>query len=156
ESANPASFSFTIVPPLWERSWVRLAAAVFFLGAGPLVYYRRVSHLKKEKLIQQEVARRLIESQESERKRIAAELHDSLGQNLLIIKNHALLALDSDGDRERLLDQLQQISDATSQSITEVRGIAHNLRPYLLDKLGLTKGLQSNLRRVSEASDIRF
>jgi signal transduction histidine kinase/streptogramin lyase len=153
-SSRATSFSFTIVPPFWGRWWFRTVAGILFLGAGPLVYYRRVSRLKKEKLEQQEHARRLIESQENERMRIAAELHDSLGQNLLIIKNHALLGLDSQGNQEELRGQLQEISDIASQTITDVRSITYNLRPYLLDKLGLTKGLQSMLRKVGEAAPL--
>lgn len=156
KSSVPASFSFTIVAPLWQRWWFRSIAAVLFLSIGPFVYYRRVSRLKREKQIQQEFSRRLIESQESERTRIAAELHDSLGQNLLVIQNHAILALDASSAQPEVRDRLNDISSITTQTITDVREIALNLRPYHLDKLGLTTSINSIIRRMSESSKTLF
>ncbi len=154
KTTMPATFSFTIVPPLWGRWWFRSFGAVLFLGAGPLIYYRRVSRFKKDKLLHQDFARRLIESQEHERKRIAAELHDSLGQNLLVIQNHTLLALDSSFSDTEVRERLNDISAVTTQAIGDVREIALNLRPYHLDKLGLTTSLNSIVRRMSESTKI--
>ena len=54
------------------------------------LYRRRIAELKRANASQEEFSRRLIESQESECKRIAVELHDSLGQSPAIIRNHAL------------------------------------------------------------------
>jgi signal transduction histidine kinase/ligand-binding sensor domain-containing protein len=155
-SSTPASFSFTILPPIWQRWWFRSIGALLFLTVGPFVYYVRVSKLEREKEMQQEFSRRLIESQESERKRIAAELHDSLGQNLLVIQNQALLALDAHPEKPEIQDRLNDISIVTTQTIQEVREIAHNLRPYHLDKLGLTTSINSIIRRISESSKITF
>jgi signal transduction histidine kinase len=121
-----------------------------------LAYHRRVSTLSFERAQQTEFARQLIESQERERKRIAAELHDSLGQNLLVIKNRALVGLNAPDDRARLLEQLDQISTTTSQAIAEVREIAYGLRPYQLDRLGLTRTLHSMLKKVAGASGLDF
>ncbi len=155
-SASTAVFSFTILAPVWQRWWfVSLAAACIVAG----VYFavrRKVTGLEQRRALQEEFSRRLIDSQESERARIAAELHDSLGQNLLVIKNHALLALDGPPGEREVADRLDDISNATSQAIEEVRQIAHNLRPYHLDKLGLTTSIESIVRRISEASGIAF
>ena len=54
-------------------------------------YHRRVAALEGARAAQENFARQLIDSQEHERRRIAAELHDSLGQHLIVIKNRALL-----------------------------------------------------------------
>jgi signal transduction histidine kinase len=106
-------------------------------------YRRRVSGLEKEKRTQQEFSARLMESQENERKRIAGELHDSLGQNLLVIRNRALLGLKDHAISEQARNQLDQISSVATQAINEVREIAYDLRPYQLDRLGLTKAITS-------------
>jgi signal transduction histidine kinase len=98
----------------------------------------------------------LIESQESERKRIAAELHDGLGQNLLIIKNKLLVALQSLNKKESTTLQVEEASDVVSSTIEEVRSISHNLRPHQLDQLGITKTLRSIVRQVNEATAIEF
>jgi signal transduction histidine kinase len=112
--------------------------------------------LTREKEQQIEFSRRLIESQESERKRIAAELHDGLGQNLLIIKNKLLVALQSLNKQETTTLQVEEASDVVSNTIEEVRSISHNLRPHQLDQLGITKTLRSIVRQVNEATAIEF
>ena len=71
-----------------------------------MLYRRRVAVLKRAHAAQEAFSRQLIESQENERKRIAAELHDSLGQSLSIIMNRATLALNKPEDQPRVLDQV--------------------------------------------------
>jgi signal transduction histidine kinase len=110
--------------------------------------------LERERSVQQAFSRQLIESQESERKRIAAELHDGLGQNLLVVKNRALLGLLKPDDGANAVAQLNEISTAVSQSLDEVRQIAANLHPYQLDRLGLTRAIEAMIRKVSAAAGL--
>jgi signal transduction histidine kinase len=102
-----------------------------------LLYRRRVRGFEKEQRVQQEFSRLLMESQEQERKRIAGELHDSLGQNLLVIRNRALVGLKDAALNSHTHDQLEVISSVATKAIDGVREIAYDLRPYQLDKLGL-------------------
>jgi signal transduction histidine kinase/ligand-binding sensor domain-containing protein len=145
-----------VVPPFW-RTWWFFALALFSL-AGLLLaaYQRRVEHLKKAHSAQESFSKQLLESQERERQRIAAELHDGLGQSLLIIKNRAYLASSANGDGEVTQEQLHEISASASQAIEEVREIAYNLRPYHLDRFGLTRTLKAIFTRFSDSSDTRF
>jgi ligand-binding sensor domain-containing protein/signal transduction histidine kinase len=143
-----------VTPPFYRTWWF---TALLLLGAAGLAgafYQARVKQLRKAHAQQEAFSRRLLESQEAERKRIAAELHDSLGQNLLIIKNRALLGLAE--PPELMREQLDEISAATSQAIEEVREIAYNLRPYQIDRLGLTRSIEAMLKKVAVASGIRF
>ena len=118
------------------------------------VLSRRILRLQQEQAAQHEFSRRLIESQEQERKRIAAELHDSLEQNLLVIKNRAVLALGQGDSSPPLKESLEQISSVSSSSIEEVRTIARNLRPHQLDRLGLARALTAMLRETAESSGL--
>src|SRR5436190_35430 len=100
-STQDATIQLTIIPPFW-RTWsftvwmaLVLAAVIVYL------YQRRVRQLQRARQAQEEFSKQLIASQEGERKRIAGELHDSLGQELLIIKNRAALSLKLLGDTER-------------------------------------------------------
>lgn len=143
-----------IVPPFWQTWWFRLGGALCMLAAVFGVYQRRVNALMREKRMQQEFSLQLMELQESERKRIAGELHDSLGQDLLVIRNRALLGLKDTGGSKLAHDQLDQISSVATQAINEVREISYNLRPYQLDRLGLTKAILSITSRF--ASPVKF
>jgi signal transduction histidine kinase len=98
----------------------------------------------------------LIESQEGERRRISAELHDSLGQSLLVVKNYAVMALKDTTPPERMRDQLHEISDAASASIEEVRSIARALRPYQLDRFGLTKTLEDVTESIAKTGSLKI
>jgi len=82
-------------------------------------------------------------SQEAERKRIAAELHDGLGQHLVLINNLSLMGVQST-DRHADGDPLyDRIAEQTSEAIDELRTISYNLRPYQLDRLGLTRAIRA-------------
>lgn len=155
-SEKPAEVSFTVLPYFWETFWFRLILVLIFLSIGPVIYFRRVSSLQKEKLYQEEITKRMIERQESERKRIASELHDSLGQLLLVIKNRALMGLNYLNKIDKAEEQLKEISEISSEAINEVRNISSNLRPYQLDRIGLTKAIESIINQHSETSSVKF
>ncbi len=112
--------------------------------------------IKRENKTRQEYSARLLESQEKERKRIAAELHDAVGQDLLIIKNTALLALGNKKGKDQVDKYLNQISDTTSKSIEDIRYISRNLHPFQIEKLGLTKALNSIVNFVKDKSSVKY
>ncbi|MBI5473429.1 MAG: hypothetical protein HY961_13875 [Ignavibacteriae bacterium] len=149
-----ATYTFSILPPFWETWWFRGIVVLLLVLVGPLIYYRRVSQLKKEQRRQQEFSRQLIESQEAERKRIANELHDSLGQNLLVIKNRSALATQVVQDNPKALKQLTEIEATVTDAIKEVRHISQNLHPYQLEAIGLSAAIRSMLTKVSESTEI--
>ncbi len=151
-----AALNIVVVPPFW-RTWWFTGLIVLSLGGLAHSFYRlQMSRVRKAHATQRAFSQQLIELQEDERKRIAAGLHDSLGQNLLIIKNRALLGLQSPSGNDVARDQLEEISGISSQTLDEVREIAYGLHPYQMDRLGLTKALQSMLRKVAAVSEIEF
>jgi len=155
-----ASVRIAVLAPFWRTWWfamLSLGAVVgVVVGAILLWQRRRMTNLERARAEQAKFSRQLIESQEMERKRIAAELHDGLGQNLLVIKNRALIGLLTPNDQERAVEQLNEISTAVSQTLDEVRQIAANLHPYQLDRLGLTKAIEAMIRKVAAAAGIKF
>jgi signal transduction histidine kinase/ligand-binding sensor domain-containing protein len=155
-NAGGASVRLTVVPPFYRTWWFVALCAAGVAAVAFVVYERRVSLLKRRQAAQAAFSRRLIESQESERKRIAAELHDSIGQSLAIIKNRAALGLRNGGDHGRLAsEQLGEISEAAAHAIEEVRTVAYGLRPLQLDQLGLKLALESLLRKASGPAGLR-
>jgi ligand-binding sensor domain-containing protein/signal transduction histidine kinase len=152
---EPVQMHIYIVPPYWSTWWFRAIILILFGAMLGYIYNRRIRGLKKAQSESEEFSKRLIKSQEQERKRIAGELHDSLGQNLLIIKNRALMGLQPSGEHNQT-DQLEYISGIVSQAIHEVREIAYNLQPYQLERLGLKEALDSVIAKVADVSGIQF
>jgi PAS domain S-box-containing protein len=116
----------------------------------------RAGAILREQQSRAEYTLQLIEAQEAERTRIAAELHDSLGQNLLLIKNRAQLALARAGLAADLSEQIKSINYLASQSIAEARQISYDLHPHQLDHLGLTRTLEAMIDSTAASSRIRF
>ena len=145
------------VTPVFFRTWWFFTLAIMLFVASIFIFYRwRMKRLEQARRLQENFSRQLIESQEDERRRIAAELHDGLGQSLLVIKNRALLGKMSLDSKTESDEQFEEISNASSQAIEEVRGIAYNLRPYHLDRLGLTQSIKAMLEPLTELTGIDF
>jgi signal transduction histidine kinase len=145
-----------VLGPFWGTWWFQLAVVAALLGIVAVVARRRAVAARRWRGAQEDFARGLIESQEHERRRIAGELHDGLGQELLVVKNRALLALRADGLPGPVRDQLEHISQVASQSLDSVRGLAHNLTPYQLDHLGLSAALRTVIETAADTVPIAF
>lgn len=151
-SPHQAALHIEILPPFWMTWWFRMLLGAAFFSIGPLIYVRRVSALKKERTQQQEFSRGLIDGQEAERKRIAGEIHDGFGQNILVMKNRALLALEKTELPPAVVEDLTEISSTASTTLKEMREMSRNLRPYELDRFGLTEALKSVVERMEGSS----
>ena len=144
-----------IVRPFFYQTWWFIGLlAIAVTGLSWWMYHTRVSRLRAIAEAKTLFSRRLIESQETERKRIASELHDGLGQNLVVIKNRAALGIKKGDDKERVAKEFNNISESATQALDEVREITNNLRPQLLDRLGLTKAIAAMLKKVSDVIEI--
>ncbi len=149
------SVNIRITPPFWKTFWFKGLGLISIAGATGLTYKQRIDKIKKEQTRQEEFTKKLIEFQENDRKRIAAELHDSLGQNLAIINNKAIISGRKTED-QRVKEQMNEISGLTSSVLNEVKEISYNLRPYELDRLGLSKTLLSLAKRAGKSTNINF
>jgi len=121
-----------------------------------LIDQHRVRILKRTQQAQEAFSRQLIESQEAERKRIAAELHDNLGQHLIVIKNWASLALNFTDKTAPVREQLDEISTTAVQALNEVREIIYDLRPHQIETIGLSRTIRSMAEQVAASSGIDF
>src|SRR5579871_1242277 len=97
---------------------------------------------------------RLMTMQDEERRRIAREIHDGLGQELAAAKMilDGILAKDASPSKQRAAADASQLVD---RAITQVRSISHLLHPPLLDEVGLVSALRWFLEGLSDRSGIK-
>lgn len=151
-----AEMRIRVIPPFYRTWWFLTLVACGVLGAVQVGHKLHIRRLHERQLAQEHFARQLIASQENERKRIASELHDSLGQSLVIIRNWALLGAGQLDAQAPAREELDEITATASHAINEVREIAYNLGPYHLDRLGLAGTIQDMVNRIAQVSQIRF
>ena len=98
------------------------------------------------------LSKRLLSVQEQERVRIAREVHDELGQALTALK----IDLQQLGVRHAAVEEsLRPLAKTIDGIIDLVRRIATDLRPSILDDLGITAALEQQLRRVRESTGMK-
>ncbi len=104
----------------------------------------RTAELEKANEELRQIPSKLIAVQEEERKRLASELHDSIGQTLAAVKFwiELLLKLGSEGNGSAVFNHLEQFIPILQRSIEETRCIYMGLRPSMLDSMGLLATLE--------------
>lgn len=181
ETAEPVAIR--VVPPFWMTTWFRLVVALGIVGAAFAGHRVRTAALERrnrelvrlkderERALEEARAsqrtlhetydrlraltRRLEAAKEDERKRIARELHDEMGQALTTAKLNLELmtgtAAPEDRDR-RIADTIGLLD----RMIGHVRTLSLDLRPPLLDELGLSAALRGYLEAQARRTGIEF
>lgn len=115
--------------------------------------------LERKEAIRRELMEKVISSQEEERKRVARELHDEFAQRLTSV----MLSLESveatvPGADKRTVQAINRAKQATESSLAETRRLVGDLRPPVLDDLGLVPAIRSyaeaQLRRVGTEATV--
>jgi len=133
-----------------------------FLGAictqAALAMYNAqlLAELQRDKANLEELSRRIIRSQEEERRRISRELHDEAGQALTAIKlNAELLASKLPTEAADLRQIARDTANLASSLINEIRRIAAALRPAMLDDLGLLPTLRWYAKNIENRYSLK-
>jgi PAS domain S-box-containing protein len=128
-----------------EFRWFLVRTAPLRDEQGNLVKWYGVSidiqERKQAEEMLQTFSQRLIEVQEAERRRVARELHDEIGQALTAIKIN-LQTVQHSADASTLAPQLNESAGIVDRALQQVRDLSFNLRPSLLDDLGLIAALR--------------
>ncbi len=93
-----------------------------------------------------EVARQVLQAHEAERRRVALELHDQIGQSLTALTLHAQALsrrLDAPAADPRAVGQAARLATLAQRTLGEVQSLSYRLRPALLDDAGLVAALRA-------------
>jgi PAS domain S-box-containing protein len=129
--AGERIFNVRLIP---ERDEAGQVSSVLHIG-------RDITERKRAGEMLQTFPRRLIEVQEAERRRVARELHDEIGQALTAIKIN-LQSVQHSAGALPLAQQLKESAGIVDRALQQVRDLSLNLRPSLLDDLGLIAALR--------------
>lgn len=166
-------------PPIVERKIVTLDGDIRFVeialsdyenASGHAVqgmmrdvteWHKSRAELERSHAELRQLSAALETAQEEERKRIARELHDDLGQTLTVLK------MDMSNLRSRLnsassdpsayagiLEDIERMDVQLNHTVQSIRRISADLRPVMLDDLGLVTTLESLMKQISRSSNI--
>jgi signal transduction histidine kinase len=108
-------------------------------------------HESNDKL--QHLSHRLVESQETERRHIARELHDEVGQTLTVAEMNLQVLLQS--SRSAPNGRLKESLQAVERVLEQVRDLSLNLRPSMLDDLGLVPAVRWYANRQASLAGLQ-
>jgi two-component system, NarL family, sensor histidine kinase UhpB len=139
------------IDPLAPGQRIQLDAPEREVAALTEAFNDMLDRLESER---RDSARRALAAQEGERRRIARELHDEIGQVLtgLVLRSETLARRAPDDLRR----DLEDLREAARQAAEEVRRIARRLRPEALDELGLQSALLALFTAVSNRVGLRI
>jgi PAS domain S-box-containing protein len=120
------------------------------LGRDPREWVRAEEALRLTQIELWRLSAQHLTIQESERRRIAVDLHDGLGQTLSLVKLSVEEAARSarDGVAAKAAASLERLAPTLKSALTELRRITMNLRPTTLDDLGILATLSWYFREV--------
>jgi signal transduction histidine kinase len=126
-----------------QRLYLIIASLLLLL----IVIILLINHKKNknEKILRQQFSEQLLQTQETERQRISKDLHDSVGQNLLFIKNQV---------QKLFANENPTLSKSVDVALEEVRNISKDLYPNQLEQYGLLSAIDGLCQKVKESTNI--
>jgi signal transduction histidine kinase len=132
---------------------VAIAASLYVRSLQRQIERQRAADRQNREDLER-LSARLVDAQEQERRQLARELHDEVGQALTAVKMDIGIALRS-ADHLRVRNALTEASDLTETTLRGVRDLSQLLHPSALDDFGLPTTLATYLRSFSQRTGIQ-
>lgn len=147
----------------WPLALVVLSAGLAWFAwrrtndAQQEIQDRIQSEIKIQELLSHnsDLAQRLFSAQEDERRALARELHDEMGQTCTAIRTEAAVLASGKLDAQEVLDASKRIATAAQQISLLTRHMLQRLRPIALDSMGLVNALQALCDQWQISSGVR-
>ena len=138
----------------WEDADTILLRGLANQASQAIVNARLFTEVRQSHVQLQTLSRRLVEVQEAERRHIARELHDEVGQVLTAVKID-LQSLRRQSAMTPYAARLDETIEITQRALEQVRNLSLDLRPSMLDDLGLSAALEWYVQRLSQAAGLK-
>ncbi len=138
---QPYQYSFVITVPFW-KTWFFWVSLLSLTSISVFLFYYFKN--KAEQKRNEAYTHNLIKAQEEERTRVARELHDSVGQKLMLLTKKTK----STGN--------QEMEKLASNTLQELRAISRGLHPATLERLGPTVAIRNMVDEVDTNTNIFF
>ena len=127
-----------------KNQWMLFGGLSLIGFFGTVLLWRSRNAVRKKEQLQEKFSQDLIIAQEAERTRISKDLHDSVGQQLTLIKKKA-----------QKLNQ-DELSEMSNTALEEVRSISRDLYPATLKQLGFSQSVEQLVNDLDEGVDMFF
>ena len=132
----------------WTAAPIQVGDKLYIIGVD-----RDITERTRSEAALRSAHRQLMSAREIERKYLASELHDSLGQGLVALQMTLRASLGDDG-KSRALDALSDIRARCDDLVREVRNICHGLYPPTLESMGLETALRQIARDFDSQTEV--
>jgi len=171
DALPPGSRILNLELTLWERyHWYVVVAATVILAQGLLISALLVQRTRRRLAEQQvreserslrlsaakvrDMAGRLIAAQEVERRGIAGELHDDIGQRLALLSAEVDALCAQLPEEPHVLEQAQRLTAQVVDISAELQQLSRRLHPAWLDQIGLADSLRHTCKTVADAHHV--
>ncbi len=140
--------------------WLLIFVIISIIGAGIFLFYRHQQRQKAainaERISEQETRMNAVfQAQEEERRRIAKELHDGIGQTISAIKMN-YQSLSGKAVEKELAPDFEKIGKMLENAGAEVRSISHQMLPKELEQFGLVPAVEGMLSLNLENAPLKY
>ena len=131
-----------------------LGVVFFFLTYQKRLFKQQQAHQQKEAEHQQQLLRANFLSQEKERSRIGKDLHDEVGAMLTTSKLY-FQHLNQQVNEEKFEEIKAKTMGLLDETMTSVRRVSHDLRPVVLERLGLVEAITNMVDQLNASEQIQ-
>lgn len=142
----------------YDTSHVETATALVAQASLALSNASAFRSLRDQQESMRQLSQQIMTAQETERGRISRELHDGVGQQLAAMKYvlEAIRGAAAAGDTAKLHERITEARELAKQIIEDLRTISLDLRPTMLDDLGLKPTMEWFARKFTERYGIKL